>query len=208
MSFTSGRTALEHRDRPRGLERAEVWIFLAVAVSDGHDIGGKCWIVRPRRLVGLVNELDVTDGNPVFVLQRMLDPTLQLGVIHERLVPRLEINHEESKPEFADFGMAPAYAVGGQNDVALGQATDHRHVVFQVDRRAGEISCRVLQNRHLEVLRRQTNSRTNRGGPDERAIRTARYRSRRLTKSNLQRIPRGDVVGQIVLDWTINCADS
>ena len=83
----------------------------------------------------------------------MLDPTLQLGVVDKRLVPRLEIDHVERRPDLADLRMPPADSVGGQNDVAFGQATDHGHVAFQINQRTGKLAGHLLQNRHLTVLR-------------------------------------------------------
>ena len=131
----------------------EVRIFPAVALGDHHDVGGGFWILRLGRLNGVVDELDAADVDPVVLLQKMLDTTLQRGVVDKRLVPRVEIDQEEGRPDFADLGMPPAHSVGSQNDVALRQATDHRHVAFQINQRTGKVSGHLLQNRHLTVLR-------------------------------------------------------
>ena len=88
-----------------------------------------------------------------FSFSRMLDAALQLGVVDERLVPRVEIDQDEGRPGLADLGMPPAHSVGSQDDVALRQATDHRHVALQINQRTGKISGHLLQDRHLTLLR-------------------------------------------------------
>ena len=142
-----------HRARARGFECEEVRIFRAVALGDHHEVGGGFWILRLGRLDGVVDELDAADADPVVLLQKMLDTALQLGGVDERLVPRVEIDQEEGRPDFADLGMPPAHSVGSQNDVALRQATDHRHVAFQINQRTGKVSGHLLQDRHLTLLR-------------------------------------------------------
>ena len=83
----------------------------------------------------------------------MLDAALERRVIDERLVPRVEIDHDEGRPDLADLGMPPAHSVDRQNDVAFRQAPDRRHVVFQFNQRTGKVSGLVLQNRHWTILR-------------------------------------------------------
>ena len=153
LSLTSGRTALAIvLEREASSVRKSGFSPPALSVTSMTSAAAAESIVLGARL-GIVDELDVADVDPVVVLQRMLDTTLQLGVVDKRLVPRVEIDHDEIRPDFADLGMPPADPVGSQNDVAFRQATDHRHVRFQINHRAGEISGQVLQNRHWTVLR-------------------------------------------------------
>ncbi len=134
LSFTSGRTVLAIVLEREASSRDEVRAFLAVALGDHHEVGGGFRTFRlGRRSIGVVDELDVADVDPVVLLQRMLDTTgCNRGVVDERLVPRFEIDHAEAKPDFADLGMPPAHSVGSQNDVALRQAADHRHVASSI----------------------------------------------------------------------------
>ena len=96
LSFTSGRTALAivlEREassvRKSGLYPPGLSVISITLALDAT-------LIVLGTLIGVVNELDVADGDPVVVLEEMLDATLQLGVVDDRLVPRLEIDHDEA----------------------------------------------------------------------------------------------------------------
>src|SRR5262249_60076269 len=75
------------------------------------------------------------------------------GAIEDRLVARTEVDKGVRCPVLVDLGMPPAHSEVFQHDVALRQATDHCHIIFQVDQCPGKRSCQMLQGRHWTVLR-------------------------------------------------------
>ncbi len=107
--------------------------------------------LRPalRRKLGVEEELDVADIDPVTRGQAVIDSRNDLHVVDLGHVPRVEIGQEEILALAIDLGMPAADAVGVEDDVAmLGRPADDDSIRLQLDDLPGGLAVGSFQECH------------------------------------------------------------